>query len=107
MEPPVLPEPNSDLGKAQGTMPAVRGHQLGEYRDRFSRRRSGFAIHGIRAANEKGVAVGAHPSFADRENFGRKELLIPIPRSCSTHVSVSDWRFSVDRRWPPVFDQIT
>ena len=33
----------------------------------------------IRAAKEKGVAVGAHPSFADRENFGRKELAIPIP----------------------------
>jgi UPF0271 protein len=28
----------------------------------------------IRAAWERGVAVGAHPSLADRENFGRKEL---------------------------------
>jgi UPF0271 protein len=28
------------------------------------------------AANEHGVAVGAHPSFFDRENFGRKELKI-------------------------------
>jgi UPF0271 protein len=28
------------------------------------------------AANEHGVAVGAHPSFFDRENFGRKELNI-------------------------------
>jgi UPF0271 protein len=26
------------------------------------------------AAKEHGVAVGAHPSFFDRENFGRKEL---------------------------------
>ena len=26
------------------------------------------------AAKEQGVAVGAHPSFFDRENFGRKEL---------------------------------
>jgi UPF0271 protein len=26
------------------------------------------------AAREHGVAVGAHPSFFDRENFGRKEL---------------------------------
>jgi 5-oxoprolinase (ATP-hydrolysing) subunit A len=33
----------------------------------------------IRAAKEKGVAVGAHPSFADRENFGRKEIVIPVP----------------------------
>jgi 5-oxoprolinase (ATP-hydrolysing) subunit A len=31
----------------------------------------------ISAANKRGVAVGAHPSFFDRENFGRKELKIP------------------------------
>jgi len=31
----------------------------------------------ISAANKQGVAVGAHPSFFDRENFGRKELTIP------------------------------
>jgi 5-oxoprolinase (ATP-hydrolysing) subunit A len=30
----------------------------------------------ISAAKEHGVAVGAHPSFFDRENFGRKELQI-------------------------------
>jgi UPF0271 protein len=34
----------------------------------------------IRSAKEKGVAVGAHPSFEDRENFGRKEIRIPIPQ---------------------------
>src|SRR6266542_1269513 len=28
------------------------------------------------AAKEHGVAVGAHPSFVDRENFGRKELKV-------------------------------
>ena len=28
----------------------------------------------VAAANKHGVAVGAHPSFFDRENFGRKEL---------------------------------
>ena len=28
----------------------------------------------VSAAKEHGVAVGAHPSFFDRENFGRKEL---------------------------------
>jgi len=33
----------------------------------------------ICAAKEKGVAVGAHPSFADRENFGRREITVPIP----------------------------
>ena len=31
----------------------------------------------ISAAKKQGVAVGAHPSFFDRENFGRKELTIP------------------------------
>src|ERR1043166_1397545 len=33
----------------------------------------------VSAANEHGVAVGAHPSFFDRENFGRKELKIGMP----------------------------
>ena len=31
----------------------------------------------IATAKKHGVAVGAHPSFFDRENFGRKELTIP------------------------------
>src|SRR4029453_7082388 len=33
----------------------------------------------ISAAKKHGVAVGAHPSFFDRENFGRKELKISMP----------------------------
>lgn len=31
----------------------------------------------IRAAHELGVAVGAHPGFEDRENFGRREMKLP------------------------------
>lgn len=31
----------------------------------------------IRAARKRGVAIGAHPSFADRENFGRREVALP------------------------------
>src|SRR6476659_3174508 len=31
----------------------------------------------IQAALERGVALGAHPSFPDRENFGRTEMTIP------------------------------
>ena len=31
----------------------------------------------IRAARERGVAVGAHPGFADREDFGRIEVALP------------------------------
>jgi UPF0271 protein len=34
----------------------------------------------IRAAEEKGVAVGAHPGFDDPENFGRKEIRVPGPQ---------------------------
>ena len=32
------------------------------------------------ALHKKGVAVGAHPSFDDRENFGRKEIRVPSPQ---------------------------
>lgn len=31
----------------------------------------------LRAAKARGVAVGAHPGFADRENFGRRRLMLP------------------------------
>jgi UPF0271 protein len=31
----------------------------------------------IQAALERGVAIGAHPSFPDRENFGRTEMTMP------------------------------
>lgn len=31
----------------------------------------------IQAALERGVSLGAHPSFADRENFGRTEITLP------------------------------
>jgi UPF0271 protein len=31
----------------------------------------------VRWAIDKGVAIGAHPSFPDRENFGRSEMQLP------------------------------
>ncbi|MDQ6655028.1 MAG: LamB/YcsF family protein [Verrucomicrobiota bacterium] len=31
----------------------------------------------ILAARDRGVAIGAHPSFDDRANFGRREILLP------------------------------
>lgn len=31
----------------------------------------------LRAARDRGVAVGAHPGFMDRENFGRRRLILP------------------------------
>jgi UPF0271 protein len=35
------------------------------------------ALRTIQLAKKCGVSVGAHPSFKDRENFGRKEMLCP------------------------------
>lgn len=32
----------------------------------------------VRAARVRGVAIGAHPSFPDRANFGRKEMSLPL-----------------------------
>jgi len=31
----------------------------------------------LRAAHRRGVAVGAHPGFVDREHFGRRRLVLP------------------------------
>ena len=31
----------------------------------------------VRAAKTRGVVIGAHPGFADRENFGRRRLVLP------------------------------
>jgi UPF0271 protein len=31
----------------------------------------------VRLAHRHGVAIGAHPGFADREHFGRRELALP------------------------------
>lgn len=32
----------------------------------------------VRAAHLRGVAIGAHPSFPDRANFGRREMNLPL-----------------------------
>ena len=39
-----------------------------------------FMRHTMSAALEHGVALGAHPSFADREHFGRRELQVAPER---------------------------
>src|SRR5471032_3044754 len=31
-----------------------------------------------RSSRRYGVAIGAHPGFADREHFGRRELRLPV-----------------------------
>jgi UPF0271 protein len=51
----------------------------------------------ILAARAAGVAVGAHPSFFDRENFGRKEL--PVSTNEVLRLSPTRWgRFSASPR---------
>lgn len=37
-------------------------------------------LSAIRLANENEVKIGAHPSFEDRPNFGRKEIYVPPER---------------------------
>jgi UPF0271 protein len=37
----------------------------------------GMMRDALLAAKARGVAVGAHPSFDDRENFGRREISLP------------------------------
>jgi UPF0271 protein len=32
----------------------------------------------VRAARQRGLAIGAHPSFPDREHFGRREMQLPL-----------------------------
>jgi UPF0271 protein len=32
----------------------------------------------VRAARLRGVAIGAHPGFPDRDNFGRREMKLPL-----------------------------
>jgi 5-oxoprolinase (ATP-hydrolysing) subunit A len=32
----------------------------------------------VRAARERGIAIGAHPSFPDREHFGRRKMKLPL-----------------------------
>jgi 5-oxoprolinase (ATP-hydrolysing) subunit A len=38
----------------------------------------------IQAALERGVSLGAHPSFPDRENFGRTEMTMPPAKVYAT-----------------------
>lgn len=39
----------------------------------------------LRAAKARGVIVGAHPGFADHENFGRRRLILP-PEELDTSI---------------------
>jgi UPF0271 protein len=56
----------------------------------------------VRAAKARGVVVGAHPGFEDRENFGRRRLVLPpeeldasIRRQVRTLVEIAE-----EEGWP-------
>jgi UPF0271 protein len=69
---------NSDLGEAAGhdneildlvsSANIACGFHAGDASSMFAT---------IQAALERGVSLGAHPSFDDRENFGRTETILP------------------------------
>jgi 5-oxoprolinase (ATP-hydrolysing) subunit A len=68
---------NCDLGEGAGhdadLMPLITSANIacgGHAGDRATMRAT------IALAQRHGVAIGAHPGFADRENFGRKELAV-------------------------------
>ena len=68
---------NCDLGEGAGQdallMPLITSANIacGAHAGDAATMRATVAL-----AREHGVAVGAHPGFADRENFGRRELAI-------------------------------
>ena len=69
---------NSDLGEGAGHDEEILdlvssaniacGFHAGDHASIFA---------SIQAAMQRGVALGAHPSFPDRENFGRTEMTMP------------------------------
>lgn len=69
---------NADLGEGMGADEALLGLVSsasiacgGHAGDEATMRAT------VRAAKARGVVIGAHPGFADRENFGRRRLLLP------------------------------
>src|ERR1700741_1059118 len=68
---------NADLGEGSGHDNALLGLiSSANIATGFHAGDSDTMHAAVCAAKEHGVAVGAHPSFFDRENFGRKELKI-------------------------------
>jgi UPF0271 protein len=70
---------NCDLGEGAGhdseLMPLITSANIacGAHAGDAATMRATVAL-----AQKFGVTVGAHPGFADRENFGRRELLLPL-----------------------------
>ena len=71
---------NCDLGEGAGhdaeLMPLVTSANIacGAHAGDEATMRATVAL-----ARQHGVAIGAHPGFADRENFGRKEMTLSFP----------------------------
>lgn len=74
---------NCDTGEGQGTEPAASDRDLMAL---VSSANIACGFHAgnlqlmaatVRLAIEKHVAIGAHPGYPDRENFGRRELALP------------------------------
>ncbi len=53
----------------------------------------------VREALKNGVAIGAHPSFPDRENFGRTAMQLP-PETVYARCAVPNWRAGGNRTRP-------
>ena len=51
----------------------------------------------VRAAKARGVVIGAHPGFADRENFGRRRLVLP-PEELDASIRAAGAHAGRDRR---------
>jgi UPF0271 protein len=75
---------NADLGEAEGEEAFARDEAILSFVTSCSVACGGHAGDGesmrrtLRAAKAAGVAAGAHPSYPDRENFGRKSLSLPM-----------------------------
>jgi UPF0271 protein len=68
---------NSDLGEGAGHDDEILGLvSSANIACGFHAGNPASVLNSIRAAKEKGVAVGAHPSLDDRQNFGRTEMQV-------------------------------
>lgn len=55
-------------------------------------------LSSVREALKNGVAIGAHPSFPDRENFGRSAMALPAQ---TVYAQAVPWRCIKLARWLP------
>jgi UPF0271 protein len=74
---------NADLGEYTGTSGAAHDAAI---LDLVTSANIACGVHAgdnevmlrtIEAANSRNVSIGAHPSFPDREGFGRREMILP------------------------------